>query len=214
MSNYFPVKIKGLYAIIDNSICPEYLNIEIAQMILAGGAKILQLRGKGLSARELLSQAMEINIFTRKAGAIFIVNDRADIALLSGADGVHLGQDDLPVAEARKILGMDRLIGVSTHNLEQAKKAESEGANYIGFGPVFGTKTKADAEEEKGLEALQEVKTSVKIPVVAIGGINIENIEKVMYTGVDGAAVISAIAKAENMEETTRRLLYAAGGIK
>ena len=203
------MKIKGLYAITDSSIRPELSNIEIARRVLAGGAGILQLRGKGLSSRELLELAREIRELTRKAGATFIVNDRADIAILSDADGVHLGQDDLPIAEARKILGREKLIGISTHNLDQALKAEQEGSDYIGFGPVFGTKTKADAEEAKGIEALKEVKKKVSIPVIAIGGINLENLKEVIDAGADGVAVISAIVKAENIEETTKRFIEA-----
>ena len=203
------MKIQGLYAIIDNSIRPELSNIEIAKRVLPGGTKIVQLRGKGLSSKELLEQAREIRELTRKAGATFIVNDRADIAILSDADGVHLGQDDLPIAEARKILGREKLIGISTHNLDQALKAEQEGSDYIGFGPVFGTKTKADAEEAKGIEALKEVKKKVSIPVIAIGGINLENLKEVIDAGADGVAVISAIVKAENIEETTKRFIEA-----
>lgn len=203
------MKIKGLYAIIDNSIRPDLSNIEIAKKVLSGGALILQLRGKGLSSRELLEQAREIRELTKAAGAIFIVNDRADIALLSGADGVHLGQDDLPIDEARKILGKGKMIGISTHSLEQALKAEQEGADYIGFGPVFDTKTKADAEQAKGLKALREIKQRVSIPVIAIGGINLENMGEVIDAGPDGAAVISAIIKAENIEDATRRFVEA-----
>jgi len=203
------MQIKGLYAIIDNLLRPSVSDTEIAEKILAGGAKILQLRGKGLSSKELLRQAREIRVLARKAGALFIVNDRADIALLSDADGVHLGQDDLPIAEARKILGKDRVIGISTHNIEQAIKAEYEGADYIGFGPIFETKTKADAEEAKGLQALREVKKSVNIPVVAIGGIILENVVDVISAGPDAVAVISAIVKADDIEETTRRFLEA-----
>lgn len=203
------MKIQGLYAIIDNSIRSDLSNIEIAKRVLAGGARILQVRGKGLSSKELLNQSREIRKLTREAGATFIVNDRADIALLSDADGVHLGQDDLPISEARKILGRGKLIGISTHNIEQALKAEQEGADYIGFGPVFGTKTKADAEEAKGIEALKEVKKKVSIPVIAIGGINLENLKEVIAAGADGVAVISAIVKAENIEETTKRFIEA-----
>lgn len=203
------MKIQGLYAIIDNSIRSDLSNIEIAKRVLAGGARILQLRGKGLSSKELLEQAREIRELTRKAGATFIVNDRADFALLSDADGAHLGQDDLPVSEARRILGRGKLIGISTHNIEQALKAEQEGADYIGFGPIFETKTKADAEEAKGLPALMEIREKVEIPVVAIGGINLENLHEVMSAGTSGVAVISAIAKAEDIEEATRMFVEA-----
>lgn len=203
------MKIQGLYAIIDNSIHPSFSNAEIAKRVLAEGARILQLRGKGLLSKELLEQARELRELTRKADAIFIVNDRADISLLSEADGVHLGQDDLPISEARKILGKEKLIGISTHSLEQALKAEQEGADYIGFGPIFGTKTKADAEEAKGLQALLEVKQRVSIPVIAIGGINLKNMGEVIDAGSDGAAVISAIIKAEDMGDATRRFVEA-----
>lgn len=209
MKDYFQMRINGLYAIIDNSLKPSISNIEIARKVLDGGARIFQLRGKGLSSRKLLEEAREIRELTRKAGALFIVNDRADIALLSDADGVHLGQDDLPIAEARKILGKDKVIGISTHNIEQAMKAASEGADYIGFGPVFGTTTKADAEEAKGLQALQEVRKSVNIPVVAIGGIIIENVVDVLSAGADAVAVISAIVKADDIEGAARRFLEA-----
>ncbi len=201
------MKVNGLYAIIDNSLKPSISNIEIARKVLDGGARIFQLRGKGLSSRKLLEEARDIRELTRKSGALFIVNDRADIALLSNADGVHLGQDDLTIAEARKILGKDKVIGISTHNLEQAMKAASEGANYIGFGPVFGTTTKADAEEAKGLEALREVRKSVNIPVVAIGGIILENVVDVLSAGADAVAVISAIVKADDIEGATKRFL-------
>lgn len=203
------MELKGLYAIIENSLRPSLSNTEIAKQVLAGGAKIVQLRGKDLFSKELLEQAREISDITRKAGAVFIVNDRADIALLSDADGVHLGQDDLPVAAARKILGKSRLIGISTHNLEQALKAEQEGADYIGFGPVFDTTTKADAEEAKGIDALAELKRRVSIPVVAIGGITLENLREVINRGADCAAVISAIVKADDIEERTKEFAEA-----
>lgn len=201
------MKINGLYAIIDNSLKPSISNIEMARKVLDGGARILQLRGKGLSSRKLLEEARDIRELTRKAGALFILNDRVDIALLSNADGVHLGQDDLPIAEARKTLGKDKVIGISTHDIEQAVKAEQEGANYIGFGPIFETKTKADAEKAKGLQTLREVKKSVNIPVVAIGGINLENVVDVISAGADAVAVISAIVKADNIEGATKRFL-------
>lgn len=203
------LEIKGLYAIIDNSVRLDISIIEIAMKVLLGGARIIQLRGKGLSSKELLKQAREIRKLTREARAIFIVNDRADIAILSDADGVHLGQDDLPIAEARKIMGEGKVIGISTHNLEQAIKAEQEGADYIAFGPIFGTTTKADTEDAKGLEALREVRKNINIPVVSIGGINLDNMKSVLDAGADGVAVISAIVKAENIEEASRRFIWA-----
>jgi thiamine-phosphate diphosphorylase len=141
----------------------------------------------------------------KKFGATLIVNDHPDIALAADADGVHLGQDDLPVKEARKIMGKNRIIGISTHTVEQARDAGRDGADYIGFGPVFHTTTK-DAGRPMGIEMLREIKRQVQIPVIAIGGINAENIRPVLETGVDAVAVSSAILRGD-IEENTKRFL-------
>ena len=140
---------------------------------------------------------------TNKFGAVFIVNDYIDIALAVNADGVHLGQKDLPLKEARKIFcGREKIIGISTHSIEQAIEAEQGGASYIGFGPIFHTKTK-DAGEPKGIEMLKEVKRHIKIPVIAIGGINIENLRSVIDSGADAVAVSSAIIQGDIAENIT-----------
>jgi thiamine-phosphate pyrophosphorylase len=142
----------------------------------------------------------------RRSSAVFIVNDHPDIAIAVDADGVHLGQDDLPVEEARKLMGGSRIIGVSTHSVEQARAAQSAGADYIGFGPIFTTKTK-DAGPHQGIEGLRQVRKAVALPVIAIGGINTANLDKVLREGADGVAVISAILAAPDLHEAARGMV-------
>ncbi len=144
---------------------------------------------------------------TLKYKTIFIVNDQIDIALAVDADGVHLGQEDMPVEEARKIMGKKKILGVSTHSLKQAIKAQEGGADYIGFGPMFKTSTK-DAGFPKGLKVLREIRRHVKIPIVAIGGIAPENVSSVLEEGADAAAVMSAVLKGD-IKENTAKLLKA-----
>ncbi len=136
------------------------------------------------------------------------MNDHADIAVAVGADGVHLGQDDLPIAAARKVLGPQALIGISTHSLEQAKDAEAAGADYIGFGPVYRTTTK-DAGEVQGLENLAAVAAAVSIPVIAIGGVSLDTIGDVMHAGAGGAAVIGAVCSARDISQAAKDLIRA-----
>lgn len=192
----------GLCFITDRKAC----NLSYEDMILKAlstGVRWVQYRDKDSSRKEIYEEAVKLRKLTEKFNAVFIVNDHADIALAVDADGVHLGQDDLPAREARKIMGKDKIIGISTHSLEQAIDAEGEGADYIGFGPVFHTITK-DAGVPKGTEMLYEIKRQIRIPVVAIGGINLENIKSVLDTGVDAVAVASAILKGDIIENTSR----------
>ena len=164
--------------------------------MLKAGVKWIQYREKGKTRKEMYEDSVKLRALTKDYEATFIVNDYADIALSVGADGVHLGQDDLPLKEARRIMGRNRIIGISTHNVEKAIAAESGGADYIGFGPVFHTTTK-DAGRPKGTDMVREVKRHVHIPVVAIGGIDLENLEQVLDTGVDAVAVSSAILRGD-----------------
>ncbi len=182
--------IEGLCLITDRKVSGMSAE-EITAAALRAGAVCIQYREKEKSRRELYHEAFRLRGLTREAGSIFIVNDHADIAFAVGADGVHLGQDDLPLPEARKIMG-DRIIGISTHSVAEAVEAEEGGADYIGFGPIFSTSTK-DAGEPKGVDMLREIKGRVKIPVVAIGGISLENLSRVIDAGADGIAVASAI---------------------
>lgn len=195
-----------LYAILD----PEQVKGRPASSVLAallkGGAAIVQLRAKNLTAREFLELALEVRRQTAAAGCRFIVNDRADIALLSDADGVHLGREDLPLLTARNLMGK-KLIGVSTHDPAQAREAEKDGADYIGFGPIFGTSTKETGYSARGLEMLREIRRAVRLPIVAIGGIQESNVESVWRAGADSAAMISEIMTAEDVDEKVRRIL-------
>ncbi|MEW6416873.1 MAG: thiamine phosphate synthase [Nitrospirota bacterium] len=194
----------GLCFITDRKTCRLSCE-EMTLKVLRNGVKWVQYRDKEKSRREIYEEAIILRKLTKEFNAVLIVNDYADIALAVDADGVHLGQDDLPIREARKIMGKDKIIGISTHNLKQAKEAEKEGADYIGFGPVFHTATK-NAGIPKGTDMLQEIKRQIHIPVVAIGGINIKNIRSVLDTGVDVVAVASAILSGD-IVENTRRLI-------
>lgn len=164
---------------------------EMALAALRGGVKWIQFRAKEMSRKELYREALSLRDITSGFNAVFIVNDHADIAAAVDADGVHLGQDDLPLKEARKVVGR-RIIGISTHSLREAVDASEGGADYIGFGPVFETKTK-DAGAPKGIDLLTGIKRNVGLPVVPIGGISLGNLSSVIGTGVDAVAVSSAI---------------------
>jgi len=179
--------------------------LDMTQAVLRAGVGWVQYRDKNASRRKVYEEAIKLKDLAGKHNAVFIVNDYSDIALAVDADGVHLGQDDLPVKEARKILGKGKIIGVSTHCIEQALEAEQAGADYLGFGPVFHTSTK-DAGSPRGTDLLGEIKNKVSIPVVAIGGINLENIHSVLETGVDAVAVASAILKGD-IEENAGRFM-------
>jgi thiamine-phosphate pyrophosphorylase len=170
-------------------------NLPYGDMVLRAlnaGVRWVQYRDKDSTGREIYEESVRLRSITKDFGAALVVNDHPDIALAAEADGVHLGQDDLPLREARKILGKDTIIGISTHTIEQAIAAQRGGADYIGFGPIFHTKTK-NAGTPKGTVMLREVRKHVSIPVVAIGGINISNIQTVIEAGADAVAVASAI---------------------
>lgn len=181
--------------------------VESVQLVLEGGVRLVQLRAKDATARELVQMGQAIRALTRKYNATFIVNDRLDIALVVEADGVHLGQDDLPVPLARKLAGDAFIIGVSAETVEEAQRAEAEGANYLGVGPMFTTTTKPDAGMPIGPQRLREIKAAVSIPVYGIGGITLENAPLVIQAGADGICVISAIIGAPNPTEATRQFL-------
>jgi thiamine-phosphate diphosphorylase len=177
----------------------------MVRLVLESGVKWVQYRDKEGSRRDIYRNALNLRSITRDHNAVFIVNDHTDIALAVDADGVHLGRDDLPAQKAREILGKDRLIGVSTHTIEQAVDAEASGADYIGFGPIFRTETK-DAGSPKGIALLAQVRSRIHIPIVAIGGINLDNVRSVLAAGVDAVAVASAILNADIKENAGRFL--------
>ncbi|HEY0913021.1 MAG TPA: thiamine phosphate synthase, partial [Bradyrhizobium sp.] len=203
-----------LYVLITESVCRSPW-MQVAEEALRGGADCLQLREKDLDPGEVLARARLLVELCRRYSAISIINDRPDIALLSGADGVHLGQQDLPPTEARKLLGPDKLIGVSTHNLEQARAARHSGADYIGIGPCFVSGTKR-RDFVAGLDVVREVAGSVSIPAVAIAGITADNVDDVVKSGVQAVAVTAAVCAAEDprkaAEELKKRIVDTAGG--
>jgi thiamine-phosphate diphosphorylase len=173
---------------------------------LAAGVTFFQYRNKVGSRRQIYETSQLLAWTAARAGAVFIVNDHADIAAAVDADGVHLGQDDLPVRYARRLLGDKKIIGVSTHSIDQALAAEAAGADYVGFGPLFKTATK-DAGAAQGIENLAVIKKTVSVPVIAIGGINQENIGEVMRTRADGAAVISAVFASVNIKSSAEEMI-------
>jgi len=198
----------GLYII--TGAYPELgrSHLDVARAALEGGADAIQLRAKDLGGRDMLELSLHIREMVDRSGkdCLFMVNDRVDVALAAGADGVHLGQDDLPAADARTLIGGDMILGVSAVTPEMAEKAQDEGADYLGVGPAFPTPTKPDAGIVIGIEGIQNTSQAVDVPVVAIGGINQSNAVQVLEAGVDGIAVISAVATAENMLDAVLRL--------
>lgn len=192
------------YAIVDPA--GGHPPVELAKMMLSAGARIVQLRLKQTPARNFVDAACEIARLCRSAGAIFIVNDRADIAALVEADGVHLGQEDLPLAAGRRLMGRAKIVGISTHAIEQARAAESGGADYIGFGPMYPGGLK-DVRKGQGLENLRAVRAAVRIPIVAIGGITEERVPEVLAAGADAVAIITDVVRAPDVASKVRSIL-------
>ena len=197
---------RGLYAIVDPELCRGRDPLEVAAQILRGGCVALQLRSKRLPAAEVDALARHMAALCRQRGAAFIVNDFPQIAVAVGADGVHLGQTDLPIEQARALCGAGMAIGVSTHDLSQARDAQRRGADLIGFGPVFPTTSKRDPDALVGLHGLREACAAVRIPVVAIGGIGLENAADVARSGAAMGAAIGALCGAGDPCEAARRL--------
>ena len=195
--------IPRLYAIADAAFGDP---VDLARALFGGGARLVQIRNKNASASELLAQVLAILEFVPADGRL-IVNDRADVALISGAGGVHLGQQDLPPQMARRILPSTQIVGYSTHSLDQALAAASAPVDYIGVGPVFPTSTKTDADPVIGLHELREICSRVKMPVVAIGGITLENAREVFACGAASAAVIGDLLKANDVSRRTQEWL-------
>lgn len=198
-----------LCVVTDRSLAGGRDLLEIVSESLAGGANIIQLREKEISSREFLKTALSVRkLFEDYPDRLFIVNDRLDIALASGAGGVHLGRDDMPVSAARKLAGPDFVIGASVSSAREAVKAASEGASYLGAGAVYPTPTKPESGAV-GLDGLREIAGAAGIPVIAIGGVNSGNAFDVIKAGASGAAVVSAVMAAENPREASREILDA-----
>lgn len=200
-----------LIVITDRELAGARPVVDIVAAALQAGAPAIQLRDKTASARDVLEEALELRDLTRAHGALLFVNDRFDVALAAGADGAHLGPADIPIAAAREAVPSGFLLGYSTDDPAEARRAERDGADYIGCGAVFGTATKPEAAAERlGLQGLGAVVTAVSIPVVGIGGITAENAYEVFATGAAGVAVVGAVMAADAPGEVTRRILAAA----
>jgi thiamine-phosphate pyrophosphorylase len=195
-----------LYGILDPEQTRGRASEAVLRDLLYGGVKLLQLRVKSLTPRDFLALARRARAATQAHGCRLIINDRIDIVLACEADGVHLGQDDLPLAAGRKLMG-GKIVGVSTHDIEQAKEAERNGADYIGFGPMFGTATKDTGYAARGIDMLREIRAAVTLPIVAIGGISEQNVQHVWQAGANSAAIISDILKADDIPAKVTRLL-------
>jgi thiamine-phosphate pyrophosphorylase len=199
-----------LYAILDPSQIPERPIAEVCDILLASGVRLIQYRNKNAPAKTVYEHCADLARRAGLAGARFIVNDRSDIARASGADGVHVGQDDLPVELARAVVGVGKWVGFSTHNLEQVASADKTSADYIAFGPVFATSSKENPDPVVGIEGLRSAREVTRKPLVAIGGITLESVDDVLAAGADSVAVISDLLKASDIGSRARQFLETA----
>lgn len=192
---------EGLYGITAEKFSNGRTNVEVVEKMIEGGIKIIQYREKkgSKSYRTILEECRQIRALTHKAGVTFIVNDHVDVAILVDADGVHIGQDDLPLDEVRKLIGSDKIIGLSTHSPEEAKDAVKSGADYIGVGPIFATKTKDDVCDTVGFTYIDWVVANISLPFVAIGGIKLANIDQVAQRGAKTICLVSEIVGADDI---------------
>ena len=201
-----------VYPILDLTVLGEGSGVdEAAAALLAGGARLVQLRAKDVADGALLAAVKRALAVVRAGGGALIVNDRADVAFIAGADGVHVGQDDLPPAECRRLLGEQALVGRSTHGIEQLRAAAREPVDYVAFGPVFATATKANPDPVVGLEGLREARRHTALPLVAIGGITRANAAAVVAAGADGVAAIGDILRAGGVAQAVREMRAAIG---
>ena len=199
--------LSGLYIILDPSVCPARPLAEVLRAAAEAGASIFQYRNKTASMKEAYAEALALRQAAAKAGVLFIVNDRCDLALALDADGVHLGQGDLPLNLARKVMGPDKLIGISTHNPDQVREAAAGKPDYLGFGPIFKPGSKQDHDSVVGLEGLRTIRSLTSLPVFAIGGIQVDQVGEVVRAGANGVAVISAILKAPDISHAVKMFL-------
>ena len=195
-----------IYLVTDEKACLEKDFYTCIEEAIKGGVKIVQLREKNISIKDFYEKALKVKEICKNYGALFIINDRLDIAQVVGADGVHLGQSDMPIEKAREILKDKFLIGVTARNVEEAKRAELLGADYIGSGAIFGTSTKDNAKKLE-MEELKKIVTSVKIPVFAIGGINIDNVSSLKNIGLQGICAVSGILSEKDCKKAVDIML-------
>lgn len=195
-----------LYLVTDRGLSRARSTLEIVGAAVKGGVTVVQLREKDCPTREFIEQALTIKDFLKTRNVPFIINDRVDVAQAVKADGVHLGQTDMPLKMAKDILGDRMIIGISAESLEDAVTAEKEGADYLGVSPIFATPTKTDTATPLGMEGLKEIRKAVNLPLVGIGGLNRDNAAEVIRSGADGVAVVSAIVAADDPETAAREL--------
>ena len=192
--------MKGYYFITDSKLSRAG-NLSDVQQAVACGVEVIQYRNKNAETRQMYEEAVRLREICRDSGSIFLINDRIDIALAAEADGVHLGQSDMPCLAARNLLGPERIIGATVHNLAEALQAESMGADYLGVSPIFQTATKPDAGKPAGIRLIEELRSHVDIPLIAIGGINHCNAGEVVRAGADGLCAISCVVAKENVRD-------------
>ncbi len=202
-------QVGRLHVLTDTVLQADFSHVELTELAIAGGADTIQFRQKSGNTREMIEVARHMQKLCSASDAVFIVNDRIDVAIAVGADGVHLGQDDFPIPLARELLGEDRIIGGSAATIDEARRCLSEGADYVGFGPVFPTTSKDDAGPVSGIDILKQVVEEIPLPIIAIGGVGAENTAEVLGAGARGIAVISAVCCQENPEQATRELYEA-----
>ncbi|HET7212362.1 MAG TPA: thiamine phosphate synthase [Terriglobia bacterium] len=204
-------RLPRLYAIIDPAQTRNLDPVEAADALLSAGVRLIQYRGKADSSRRLFDVCSAMAERVREAGGMFIVNDRADLARITGADGVHVGQEDLPVEEARRVLHAGQRVGVSTHTRAQFEEAEATSADYVAFGPIFPTGSKERPDPVVGLEQLREMRGLTRRPLVAIGGITLDNAALVIEAGADSVAVIHGLLAADDIGAQARKFLTSLG---
>ncbi|WP_010252372.1 thiamine phosphate synthase [Acetivibrio cellulolyticus] len=195
-----------LYCITDEEHSKGRNNIEVVKEMIGAGVKIIQYREKNRKLLHKYNECLKIRVMTKEAGVAFIVNDNIDIAMLVGADGVHIGQDDLPIEKVRELVGNDMIIGLSTHSPRQAEDAVRRGADYIGVGPIYRTYTKKDVCDPVGLEYLKFVVQNISIPYVAIGGIKEHNLDEVIGRGAKCVAMVTEIVESDNIKEKIKTI--------
>lgn len=199
--------LSGLYVILGPSVCPDRPLTDVLKEAATAGVRLFQYRNKSASMKETYAEALLLRQVALDAGVTFIVNDRCDLALAVNADGVHLGQGDLRLDLARKVLGPNKLIGISTHNPDQVREAIAGNPDYLGFGPIFKPGSKQDHDPVVGLEALRAIRKLTSLPVFAIGGIQIDQAGEVIRAGANGVAVISAVLKAPDIRYAVKSFL-------
>ena len=199
--------LKGLYLILDPAASRGRPLTDVLAEAAEAGVRLFQYRDKSSPMREACREAVRLRQAAADAGALLVVNDRCDLALAVDADGVHLGQDDLPLSLARAVLGPDKIIGISTHRAADVREASEGGADYIGYGPIYPTSTNPDHEPVVGIEGLRQIRPLTRLPVFAIGGITVDGAEAVLQAGADGMAVISAVLGAADIRTAVREFM-------